>query len=284
MIDIDNFELGLNLDRPMIFFDLETTGVNLANDRIWEIATVKFFPDGNKEVKVRRLNPGDDFMENSSEDLAALIAQLQDKPIEDARVEVENLKNEPTFKQISKNLYIYMEDCDLAGYNIARFDVPLLSNEFKRTGLDFSTEGRRIIDAYTIFCQKEPRSLEAAYKFFCSDDMVGAHDAKADTLATVGVFAGQLKKYSDLPRDLDALHEFCNQKNESWIDSTGKFKWQGKSAIVGFGRNAGMKLEDIAKDNPGFLSWMLKTDFPDDAKKVAQNALQGIFPQHQEKS
>lgn len=256
--------LDIKIDKPLVFFDLETTGTNIQNDRIVELSVIKFFPDREKEIKTRRINPEMPIPAEATE-----IHGISDADVAEC----------PTFKSVSKNLFIYLENCDLAGYNIARFDIPVLTKEFSRAGLDFSISGRRVIDPYVIFCQKEPRTLAGAFQFFCGKELEGAHGAEADTLATIEVFNGQLQKYPDLPHDLDQLNEFCDQKDPNAIDEGGKFKWQGEQAVVAFGQNSGAQLKNIAVENPGFLKWMIRMDFPDDAKDIAKNALQGIFPE-----
>lgn len=261
--------MKLKLKRPLVFFDLETTGVNLSIDRIVEISVVKLFPNGEKEIKTRRVNPEMHIPEGAS-----LVHGIYDKDV----------ANEPTFKSLAKNLLIYLNDCDLCGYNILRFDVPMLINEFQRVGLTFPMEGRKQLDAFRIFCQMEPRSLTAAYKFYCGKEIQDAHSAEADTLATYEVFMGQLDKYDELADDVDSLHEFCNQKDPDCIDSTGKFKWSGSDPVIGFGKNAGMFLRQAAVENPGFLQWMIKMDFPDDAKEIARDALSGKFPKKENTS
>lgn len=262
-------------DRPIVFFDLETTGTNIQNDRIVELSVVKIFPGGERQVKTRLINP-----EMHIPEEASAIHGIKD----------EDVKDEPTFKAISKNFYIYLEGCDLGGYNIARFDVPMLVKEFSRAGLSFDLSGRRIIDAYNIFCRMEPRSLTAAYKFFCGKSIKDAHSAEADTLATVEVFESQLKRYSGMtpeefpedvkkwPENFDELHEFCNQRMQDAIDPEGRFKWKGNEAIVAFGKNAGTPLRKIAVENPDFLRWIMKADFSDEIKKIASDALKGFFP------
>ena len=255
---------NLTLAKPMIFFDLEATGTNPQVDRIVEICVAKILPGGECEVKSRRVNPECPIPTESTE-----IHGITD----------EDVANEPTFAQISASLFMYFEDSDLAGYNINRFDIPLLANEFKRAGLNFSMENRRVVDAQTIFHKMEPRTLSAAYKFFTGTELEDAHTAEADVLATIAVLDGELERYSSLPREVKDLHDFCNPVDPKWIDSTGKFKWGDKEeAVVAFGKNKGIKLRDIAVDNPGFLSWITRMDFPDDAKKIAKNALGGRFP------
>ncbi|OGV33202.1 MAG: DNA polymerase III subunit epsilon [Lentisphaerae bacterium GWF2_45_14] len=254
----------MKLERPVVFFDLETTGTNIQNDRIVEISVVKIFPNGERETKTRRINPEMHIPEESSK-----IHGITDKDVE----------SEPVFKAISKNLYIYLEGCDLAGYNILKFDIPVLSREFNRAGLKFSLEGRKALDPYVIFCKLMPRTLTAAYKFFCDKDLVNAHGAEADVNATIDVFEAQLRKYPELPRDVAGINDYCGATEElSWIDSTGRFKWKNSEAAVGFGKNTGTLLRSIASENPGFLRWMLNSDFPEDAKKIAADAIKGEFP------
>ena len=271
-----NIMMELIKERPLVFFDLEATGVNILNDRIVEISVVKIFPDGRREVKTRRINP-----EMHIPEEASAIHGIYDKDV----------ANEPTFRAISKNFVIYLEDCDLGGYNITKFDIPMLTREFSRAGLTFTTANRRIIDAYNIFCRMEPRNLSAAYKFFCGKDMKDAHSAEADTLATVEIFEGEIKRYSQMTREdypediekwpetLDEFHTFCNQRMIDSIDPDGRFKWKNGEAVVAFGKNAGTSLRRIAIDNPDFLRWILRSDFSVEVKNIASDALKGIFPE-----
>lgn len=272
----NNIMMELIKERPLVFFDLEATGVNILNDRIVEISVVKIFPDGRREVKTRRINP-----EMHIPEEASAIHGIYDKDV----------VNEPTFRAISKNFFIYLEDCDLGGYNITKFDIPMLTREFSRAGLTFTTANRRIIDAYNIFCRMEPRNLSAAYKFFCGKDMKDAHSAEADTLATVEIFEGEIKRYSQMAREdypediekwpetLDEFHTFCNQRMIDSIDPDGRFKWKNGEAVVAFGKNAGTSLRRIAIDNPDFLRWILRSDFSVEVKNIASDALKGIFPE-----
>ncbi len=271
-----NIMMELIKERPLVFFDLEATGVNILNDRIVEISVVKIFPDGRREVKTRRINP-----EMHIPEEASAIHGIYDKDV----------ANEPTFRAISKNFFIYLEDCDLGGYNITKFDIPMLTREFSRAGLTFTTANRRIIDAYNIFCRMEPRNLSAAYKFFCGKDMKDAHSAEADTLATVEIFEGEIKRYSQMAREdypediekwpetLDEFHTFCNQRMIDSIDPDGRFKWKNCEAVVAYGKNAGTSLRRIAIDNPDFLRWILRSDFSVEVKNIASDALKGIFPE-----
>jgi len=260
---MEKINLGIQLQKPLAFFDLETTGTNVFSDRIVEISVVKVFPDGSSEVKTRRLNP-----EKPIPPEATAIHGIKD----------EDVKNEPTFKAVSSSLFRYLENCDLAGYNIQRFDIVMLMEEFKRSGLNFSLEGRYVIDAQTIYHKHEPRTLSAAYKYFCGKNLDDAHSAEADTMATLEIFTSQLGRYEDLPRDAESLHQYCNQRDPSWIDAFGKFRWKDGEPTIGFGRNEGIPLKTIAVSNPEFLKWIISANFPADAVEIAKNALKGVFP------
>ncbi len=254
---------NFNLNNPIVFFDLETTGVNIQVDRIVEICVAKIVPGGEIEVKTRRINPEMHIPAESSN-----IHGIYDKDVAD----------EPTFNKVASSLYLYLEGCDLAGYNIKRFDIPLLVEEFKRADLDFDLEGRKLVDMQTIYHKKEPRTLSAAYSFFCGKDLTDAHSAEADVIASIEVLQGQMEKYPDIPRTMEELDEYCNQKEPNWIDSTGKFRWIAGIPSIGFSKHSGRTLKEIAANEPGFLKWMLKASFPKDAAKIAQDALQGKFP------
>ena len=185
----------------------------------------------------------------------------------------------PHFGDIAEKLLRYLDDCDLAGYNIAGFDVPMLENEYRRVGLDLNVAGRKIVDAYAIFCKLYPRTLTAAYKFFCGKDLENAHGAAADTAATWEVLLGELAKHPELPRDLAALADYSDQSDPDAVDRTRRFKWSGGEVIVNFGKYSGRTLKDIAENEPGFLRWIVKNDFPDDVREIAGNALIGRFPE-----
>ncbi|UDQ99529.1 exonuclease domain-containing protein [Lentisphaerota bacterium WC36G] len=255
--------MNINLEKPLIFFDLETTGINIANDRIVEISIVKLLPDGSQEIKTRKINPEMPIPRGASE-----VHGIYD----------EDVKDEPTFKDIAKSLYNYMLGCDVAGYNVLKFDIPLLIKEFERANLSYSVSGVDVVDVFNIFCKKEPRTLTAAYKMYCNKDLEDAHSAEADTLATLEVFAGQLKYYDDLPNSISEIAEFANKRDDKCIDNNGRFKWHGDDAMVAFGKHNGQLLKTVADQNPGFLRWIVNNDFPEDVKKIAKNALIGKFP------
>lgn len=257
---------NFNLVKPIVFFDLETTGVNIQSDRIVEICVAKLSPGGEMEVKTRKVNPERHIPYEASE-----IHGIYD----------DDVKDEPTFKSIASSFFLYLEKCDLAGYNIIRFDIPLLTEEFKRAGLDFDLTGRNIIDMQTIYHKREPRTLSAAYNFFCGKELENAHSAKADVLASIDVLQGQLEKYSDLPDNMEELGEYCSRKEPNWIDGTGKFRWSEGEAIVSFSKHAGTPIKELIINEPGFFKWILKNSFPKDTKKIAQDALIGKFPKKQ---
>lgn len=269
--------LSIIKDKPLVFFDLETTGTNMLTDRIVEISVVKLFPDGTREVKTRRINP-----EMHIPEEASAIHGIYD----------DDVRGAPTFRQIAQSLYIYLEDCDLGGYNVVKFDVPVLVKEFQRAGLEFDTKKRRIVDAYYLYCKMEPRTLKAAYKKFCGKSLDDAHSAEADTLASLEVFEAELEKYSqwtseEMPEDveftpdLDVIHALCTPRIPDAVDPDGRFKWRGGEVVIGFGRNAGQSLKTVAVENPEFLRWILKADFSPEVKKIASDALKGFFPEKQ---
>ena len=255
--------MDLVLERPLVFFDIESTGTNPYRDRIVEIAVIKVMPDGSRQEVVRRINPSMPIPAGAS-----AVHGIYDDDVKDA----------PTFDVVAQNLYNYLENCDLAGYNIVKFDVPMLQEEFKRCGLTLSMQNRKLIDVFNIFCRLYPRNLTAAYKFFCGGDLEDAHSALADTDATVAVLLGQLAKHPELPREMAGLAEFSAARDADFIDSEGRLKFSGDEAVVNFGKNSGRRLKDLAVEDPGFLRWMLRSDFSEEVKAVIQKALQGEFP------
>ena len=255
--------MDLVLERPLVFFDIESTGTNPYRDRIVEIAVIKVMPDGSRQEVVRRINPSMPIPAGAS-----AVHGIYDDDVKDA----------PTFDVVAQNLYNYLDNCDLAGYNIVKFDVPMLQEEFKRCGLNLSMQNRKLIDVFNIFCRLYPRNLTAAYKFFCGGDLEDAHSALADTDATVAVLLGQLAKHPELPREMAGLAEFSAARDADFIDSEGRLKFSGDEAVVNFGKNSGRRLKDLAVEDPGFLRWMLRSDFSEEVKAVIQKALQGEFP------
>ncbi len=253
----------LKLERPLAVFDIESTGVMPQRDRIVEIAVLKIFPDGRSQNTVRRLNP-----EMPIPPGATAVHGITDADVADC----------PTFLLIAEKLYRYLSDCDLAGYNITGFDIPLLEAEFRRAGFEFKVDDRKVIDAYNIFCKLYPRTLTAAYSFFCGKELEGAHGAAADTAATWEVLLGQLERHPELPRELGALAALADLAGPDAGDRTRRFKWSGDEVIVNFGKNAGRALREVAANDPGFLRWIVRSDFSDEVKTIANNALLGKFP------
>lgn len=244
--------MKLNIRNPLAFIDLETTGIDLAKDRIVEIAVIKIFPDGKEEVKTRRVNPTIPIPAE-----ATAIHHITD----------EDVKNEPTFKEIAKSLANNLEGCDFAGYNSNRFDFPLLAEEFLRAGVDFDFKKRKFIDVQTIFHKMEQRTLVAAYKFYCSKDLTEAHSAEADIRATYEVLESQLDRYPDLKNDIDFLADFSAQGNSA--DFAGRIVYNSKNVeVFNFGKHKGRPVEDVLREEPSYYAWMMNGDFPLYTKKV----------------
>lgn len=242
--------MQLQLSRPIIFFDLETTGTSVTSDRIVEISLIKVYPDGHTEEKSRRINPECHIPEQST-----AIHHITD----------EDVKDEPTFRQIANSLLAIFEDCDIAGYNSNKFDVPLLIEEFGRAGLSFDVAGRNFIDVQGIFHKMEQRTLIAAYRFYCGKDLTQAHSAAADTKATYEVLLSQLERYPELKNDVAALAKFSSGGNN--VDLAGRIVYNDNNEpIFNFGKNKGRKVKDIVRHEPGFIQWMLQGDFPKETK------------------
>lgn len=244
--------MELNLNKPICFFDLETTGTKVAKDRIVEISILKIFPNGNKSAKTWLVNPE---MPIPAE--ASAIHGITD----------EKVAKEPTFKMISKEVYQMIRDSDLGGYNSDRFDIPLLAEEMLRAEVDFDMKNMVSVDVQTIFHKMEKRTLEAAYKFYCNKELKEAHSAEADTVATYEVLLSQLDRYPELENNVKMLAEFSNRKNS--LDFAG---FIGKGAdgdpIFTFGKHNGKKVEEILDSEPGYFGWILNADFPLYTKKV----------------
>lgn len=242
--------MQLNLDRPIIFFDLETTGTSVTSDRIVEISLIKVFPDGHTEEKSRRINPERHIPEEST-----AIHHITD----------DDVKDQPTFRQVAKSLHAMFEGCDIAGFNSNKFDVPLLIEEFGRAGLTFDVAGRHFVDVQGIFHKMEQRTLIAAYKFYCGKDLTDAHSASADTRATYEVLLGQLERYPDLKNDIASLSEFSSGGKN--VDLAGRMVYDDNhEPIFNFGKNKGRKVKDVVRHDPGFIQWILQGDFPKETK------------------
>jgi len=253
----------IKLKRPLAFLDLETTGLIIGHDRIVEIAILKVHPDGRRTKYSSLVNPE---MRIPSE--AYRVHGISDRSVE----------RSPRFKRVGKKLVKILKECDLAGFNLRKFDLPILQEEFRRIGIEFSLKGRAIIDACQIFHYNEPRDLAAAYRFYCNAEIEDAHSALGDARACLEILYGQLKRYTHLPRSLPALHSFCNPSSRRYVDSTGKFEWRDGEAVFLFGKNKGRTLHQVAEEQPDDLEWILGQDFPSDVQKIVRNALRGKFP------
>ena len=237
--------MQLNLKNPLVFFDLETTGINIVKDRIVEISYVKVFPNGKEEVKTRRINPE---MPIPAESTA--IHGITDEDVKDC----------PTFKEIAKSLAAQIEGCDLAGFNSNRFDIPLLVEEFLRAGVDMDLNKRKFVDVQTIFHKMEQRTLAAAYKFYCDKSLENAHSAEADTYATYEVLKAQLDRYPELENDIKYLSEFSSFNTN--VDFAGRMVYDDNGVeVFNFGKYKGMSVAEVLKKDPGYYSWILNSDF-----------------------
>lgn len=244
--------MNLNLKRPIVFFDLETTGVDTSRDRIVEISMIKVMPDGSEEVKTRRLNPEMPIPPEST-----AVHGITDEDVKDC----------PTFARIAKSLEAFLQGCDFGGFNSNRFDLPVLVEEFLRVGIDVDFKRRRFIDVQNIFHKKEQRTLVAAYKFYCDRDLNDAHSAEADTRATYEVLKAQLERYPDLANDVDALADFSARGEV--VDYAGRILYDDKGKeVFGFGKYKGRSVEEIFRIEPSYYDWMMKGDFPLYTKKV----------------
>jgi DNA polymerase-3 subunit epsilon len=256
--------LPLKLDRPLAALDIEATGITPLADRIVELAIIRVAPDGTRETRTWRVNPG---IPIPSE--ATAIHGIRDADVAAC----------PPFVRIAEEVYYFLEGCDLVGYNLARYDIPMLTEEFRRADVRFDVDNRRVIDAQRIFHRREPRDLTAALAFYCGATHDGAHGAVADAEATLRVLEGQFAKYPDLPRDLDALNAYCSPRRANWVDRVGRLRWENGEVVLNFGRMKGTSLKTLIADEPGFLQWLLRGDFPRDTKEIVKNALANRWPE-----
>ena len=244
--------MELKLTRPICFFDLETTGMNVAHDKIVEISILKVYPNGNKESKTWLVNPE---------------MQIPDEVIAIHGISNEKVANEPTFKMLSKDIYKMIKDSDLGGFNSDRFDIPLLAEEMLRADIDFEMKNMVSVDVQTIFHKMEKRTLEAAYKFYCDKDLTNAHSAAADTNATYEVLLSQLDRYPELENNIKKLAEFSTHKKT--VDFAGFIVLdENQEEIFSFGKHKGRKVLEVLDKEPGYFGWILNADFPLYTKKV----------------
>lgn len=260
--------MELNLTKPIVFFDLETTGTNVTQDRIVEISIIKVFPDGKEFEKTRRINPE---MPIPAE--ATAVHHITDADV----------ANEPTFNQVAKSLAELFADSDIAGFNSNRFDVPLLLEEFHRAGITLDTSRTRFIDVQTIYHKKEQRTLAAAYKFYCGNDLEDAHSASADTRATYEVLKAQLDRYDDLPNDMKALSEYSSYSN--LVDIAGRLIYDDNHReVINFGKYKGKLAEEVLKNEMGYYGWIMQGDFPQNTKDCFARIMLRIKTQNTNKN
>ncbi len=244
--------MKLNLKNPLIFFDLETTGIDVANDRIVEISYLKIYPNGDEESKTMKVNP--------TIPIPAKVTAIHG-------ITDEDVKDAPKFAEIAKTLGKVFEGCDFAGYNSNKFDLPLLAEEFLRVGADIDLKKRKFVDIQVIFHKKEQRTLSAAYKFYCDKDLQNAHTAEADTRATYEVLMAQLDRYNDLPNDIDELSKFSSHNRN--VDFLGRIVYdEDGNEIFNFGKHKGQRVVDVLKKDQGYYAWMMNGQFPLHTKNV----------------
>lgn len=247
--------MELNLKNPLIFFDLETTGVNISKDRIVEISLIKVMPSGQEIEKTLRINPE---MPIPAE--ATAVHHITD----------EDVKNAPTFKQVAKELGKFFEGCDIAGFNSNKFDIPLLMEEFLRADVNVDLSRHRFIDVQTIFHKMEQRTLVAAYKFYCGMNLEDAHSANADTKATYEVLKAQLDRYPELKNDVEFLSTFSTHNRN--VDLAGRIIYNDqKVPVFNFGKYKGVSVEEVLRKDMGYYGWMMNGDFPLNTKQVLTN-------------
>jgi len=237
--------MALKLERPIVFIDLETTGINIATDRVIEIAIVKIMPDKTKLVKHKLINPQMPIPKASTD-----IHGITDDKVKDA----------PSFKEVANEIKQFIDNADLSGYNSNRFDIPLLMEEFLRAGIVLDMSSRRLLDVQTIFHMMEKRTLEAAYKFYCAKDLVDAHSAEADASATWEILEAQLERYANLGNTVDTVLQFTGE--EKYVDFARRFVLDNDVEVFNFGKHKGRSVVEVLKAEPQYYDWMMRGDFP----------------------
>ncbi len=273
-------DLRFNLKRDIVFFDIESTGLNVMKDRIVQIALIKHFADGSEPRELELLiNPG---VPISSEALAV------------HGITAEKVKNQPTFREKAKEIHDFIGDANLAGYNSDRFDVPMLVEEFDRCGIDLDIENRISIDVQKIFYKMEPRTLRAAMKHYCNETLEDAHDALADVRATVEVLKGQIKMYQDvdyedgdgfitkapIKNDMDAIYEFT--RDNRIVDFTNRLKRNAEDEIIfNFGKYMNQRVKDVIKKDRNYYHWIMQKDFSSQVKKIVKGIMDEVIAESQ---
>jgi len=242
--------MKLQLTRPIAFIDLETTGINITTDRIVEIAIVKILQDGERQVKRKLINPLMPIPQSSSD-----IHGITDEMVKDA----------PSFKQVANEIKQFIEGCDLGGYNSNRFDIPMLLEEFLRVGIDYTLEGKRLVDVQKVFHMMEQRTLGAAYKFYCQKTLEGAHGAEADATATWEVLEAQIERYPQIGDTVESIVKFTGE--DDIVDLARRFVKEKGIEIFNFGKHKGKPVAQVLKEEPQYYDWMMKGDFPINTKQ-----------------
>jgi len=253
--------MNIELLKPLAFFDIESTGINPATDRIVELAIVRIAPNGEKSRMRRLVNPGIPIPKESSD-----IHGITDEMVKDA----------PLFKEIAHEVAAFLDNCDLGGYNSNRFDVPLLVEEFLRAEIPFSLSDRRLLDVQKIYHKMEPRTLSAAYQFYCNKNLEDAHSATADVEATWEVLQAQIEKYPNIGRSLNSILQFTGE--DKIVDMARRFVFKGEEIIFNFGKYKGKAAHFVFKEEPQYYDWMMRGDFPLHTKQVVAEIFRQVFP------
>ena len=257
----------LVLERPLCIFDLETTGLDLREDRIVEVSLVKIAPDYSRQVKTWRINPERPIPKRASD-----VHHIYDEDVRDA----------PIFSDLASSIMEFIGDSDLGGFNVDRFDIPILRRELNTCGHTFPAPGARVVDSQQIFFKCEPRHLQAAYRFYCDATLDNAHSAEADAMATADILLAQVNRYTDLSNDIEGLSRFCAPRKSTaeGIDPAGKIGWKGDVAVLTFGKHRDRALKDLVEQERGYLEWMQgeRASFEPATKAIIRDALGGDLP------
>jgi DNA polymerase-3 subunit epsilon len=257
----------MKMDRAVVFFDLEATGVAPLEDRIVDIALIKRLPSGLEEAFTSYVNPGVPIPPEAS-----AIHHITDEMVRQA----------PSFRELAARVLEFIKDADLGGFNVLKYDIPMLGAEFKRCGLELPMDGRRVLDSFVIFQRMEPRNLGAAYKFYCGKSLEDAHRAEPDARAAGEVFFAQLSRYPQLPPEIEGLSAFCQSRDPKNVDAEGKFVWRNGEASFNFGKHRTLTLREVASREPSYLQWLMNADrTTPELAKICREALSGRFPAKQ---
>ena len=254
----------MKVDKPLVVFDLETTGTWVQKDKIVEIGMIKLMPDGTQEQYLKRVNPGMPIPATVSR-----IIGITDVDVKDA----------PAFKELAQEVLDFIGTSDVGGFNVKRFDLPMLEREMFEAGLRFYCEEERIYDAQTIYHIHEKRDLTAAYKFYCDKPLDNAHSAMGDAQATAEIFAAQIKQYGDAEEGIESLRDFDYEKNDAFFDKERKFRWWNGELYPSFGKYSNKNVKQICIENKSYFEWIIRSDFSDEIKELANNILHGKFPE-----